>query len=140
MYISLYLQIYKMSNKVNAILLSLLLVIPTFGISIEKHFCGGQLADVALFTGAGCGCDEEDENDDCCREEDEIIRMSLEQFSTSVQRLPEIAQQDLFSASVTTTKLLFGQLKAESELYLHDLPPPRAVPHYKMTCSFTFYG
>ena len=69
-----------MTKKINAILFSLLLVIPTFGVSLEKHFCGGKLADVALFTGAGCGCDEADENDDCCREEDEVYQMNLKQF------------------------------------------------------------
>ena len=41
-----------MIKKLNAILLAFLLVLPTFGVAIEKHCCRGRLADVALFTEA----------------------------------------------------------------------------------------
>ena len=128
-----------MTKKINAILFSLLLVIPTFGVSLEKHFCGGKLADVALFTGAGCGCDEADENDDCCREEDEVYQMNLKQFGGSVQRLPQIAVQDLLLSAIII-KANEGLTTEESVSYLQYLPPPKAVPHYKLNCSFTFYG
>ena len=128
-----------MINKINAILLSLLLVLPTFGVSIEKHFCGGHLADVALFTGAGCGCDEANENDDCCREEDQVVRIDLDQFGASVQRVPEIAQQDVLICLAVIEPML-GESSRASGLYFYDLPPPKSVPFYKMNCSFTFYA
>lgn len=128
-----------MINKINAILLSLLLVLPTFGVSIEKHFCGGHLADVALFTGAGCGCDEANENDDCCREEDQVVRIDLDQFGASVQRVPEIAQQDVLICLAVIEPML-GESSGASGVYFYDLPPPKAVPFYKMNCSFTFYA
>jgi len=128
-----------MTQKISAILLSLLLVISTFGVSIEKHFCGDRLADVALFAGTSCGCDESTETDDCCREEDEIYQMNLKQFSSSTQRLPEVAEQDLL-LSATIIKPIKGLLFEESVSNLQDPPPPQVVPPYKMNCSFTFYG
>jgi len=134
---SLYLHI--MSRRIYAILLSLLLLIPTIGVSLEKHFCGDHLADVAFFTGAGCGCDEEEENDDCCHEENEMYQMNLEQFSASVQRLPHIAEHDLLLAT-TIIKPIEELLFQEAVSFLQDPPPPQTVPHYRMNCSFTFYG
>jgi hypothetical protein len=128
-----------MIRKINAILLSLLLLVPTFGVSVEKHFCGGRLADVALFTGAGCSCDGETENNSCCHEEEQVLRMDLGQFSSSVQRVPMIAQQDVLTY-LGVIETLLGESSAVSTLYFYDLPPPEAVPFYRMNCSFTFYG
>jgi hypothetical protein len=128
-----------MIKKINAILLSLLLVLPTVGVSIEKHFCGGNLSDVALFTGAGCGCDEANETDDCCREEDQVLRVDLDQFGSSVQRVPEIAQQDVLIC-LAVMESLIGEASEASGSYFYDLPPPKAVPFYKMNCSLTFYA
>lgn len=128
-----------MTKKINAILFSLLLVLPTFGVTIEKHFCGGHLADVALFTGAGCGCDEAKENSDCCREENQVLRIDLDQFGSTVQRIPEIAQQDVL-ISLVVIESLNGESSEASDLYFYDLPPPEAIPFYKMNCSFTFYA
>ena len=128
-----------MTKKVNAILLSLLFILPTFGVEIEKHFCGDRLADVALFTGAGCACDEEDETDDCCREEEEVLQMDVDQFGSSIQRVPEITEHDIVLSSFIIQSTV-DAFDGESELYLQDLPPPEVIPHYKMNCSFTFYG
>ncbi|MBL4658209.1 MAG: hypothetical protein JKX73_09435 [Flavobacteriales bacterium] len=126
-------------KKINAIFLALLLVLPTFGIAIEKHFCGGRLADVALFGGAGCGCDDENETDDCCHEENQVFRMSLDQIGGSNQRVPEINQQDLLSTMILIQPELI-QTEEDSRLFLYDLPPPKTVPSYLLNCSFIFYG
>ncbi|MBL4577041.1 MAG: hypothetical protein JKX74_01135 [Flavobacteriales bacterium] len=126
-------------NKVNAILLSLLLLTSTFGVSIEKHFCGGYLADVALFTGASCGCDEANMDDDCCHEENEVIKVDLDQFNTSFQRIPGMAQHDLLVGN-TLPRPIPRPTRGKVLLEQYDLPPPQAVPRYTMNCSFTFYG
>lgn len=126
-------------KKINAILFAVLLIGSSFGVSIEKHFCGDYLADVALFTGAGCECEEYGKNDDCCHEEDEVFQADLSQFNTSVQRFPDIAQNDLLVFNSLANPIL-GHAPRESCLKRADLPPPKAVPYYVMNCSFTFYG
>jgi len=130
----------QMTKKISAILLSFLLLVPTFGVSVEKHFCGGRLADVALFAGAGCSCDGETENNSCCHEVKQVIRMDLGQFSSSVQRVPMVAQQDVPKYLEVTKETLPVESSGVSTLYFYDLPPPEAVPFYRMNCSFTFYG
>lgn len=128
-----------MIKKIEAILLALLLLIPTFGVAIEKHFCGGKLSEVALFTGAGCACDETEENDDCCHEEDEVFRMSLDQIGGTNQRVPEINEHSVLASLVIIQSVQVLAHK-DSRLFLYDLPPPKTVPSYLLNCSFTFYG
>lgn len=124
--------------KINAILLAFLLVLPTFGVTIEKHFCGEKLSDVALFTGAGCCCDDIVENDNCCHEEDQVFRMSLDQMGGTNQRVPEINQHDLLT-SLIITQSAFTLAEDDSRLFLYDQPPPKAVPSYLLHCSFIYY-
>jgi len=128
-----------MVKKINAILLSLFLLVSTFGVSVEKHFCGGRLADVALFTGAGCSCDGETEKNSCCHEEEQLIWMDLGQFSSSVQRVPIVVQQAILTY-LEVTETLSGESSGVSTLHFYDPPPPESVPFYRMNCSFTFYG
>ncbi len=67
-----------MLRKISHIAIVLLLVILTMGFSISKHYCGGMLIEVSLFSSHSTGCQEEGSvctTDGCCRNEQQVIQM-----------------------------------------------------------------
>ncbi len=56
-----------MFKKISHIILALLIVITTMGMTVSKHFCGDTLRDSSLFTTAESCCDIPD----CCHNESE---------------------------------------------------------------------
>jgi hypothetical protein len=60
-------------KKVSAILLIGILLLGTVGVTVNKHYCGGKLASLSLFSMEGCECGGMDDDSDCCTHEIETI-------------------------------------------------------------------
>jgi len=54
-------------RKTIAISLIIILLVSTIGVTINKHYCGGKLADVSLFLEATCNCGDSEMSSDCCQ-------------------------------------------------------------------------
>lgn len=65
-------------HKIFSISLALVVLFSTFSFKVEKHFCGDNLVDVAIFSDVkGCGmemCKVSSKKKSCCKNEVEIIK------------------------------------------------------------------
>jgi hypothetical protein len=68
---------HSLSHKVFSVALAFLVLFSTLSITVEKHFCGDTLIDVAVFSEAkGCGMEMKSETKNkkpCCKDVIEII-------------------------------------------------------------------
>jgi hypothetical protein len=76
-----------MTRRISHIILSLLLIIFTAGVSISRHFCGGELAGVSLFSSTAQECSGESscQTGNCCHDEHQLVRMQEDFVSPFVQ-------------------------------------------------------
>ncbi len=83
-------------KKFGHILMILLLLISTAGVSINKHYSGGELFSTAIFTEAESCCETPC---GCCKETSEFMQVKAD-FIDSVFELQNITQLDLLFSSI----------------------------------------
>ena len=59
------------------------------GLTINKHYCHGKLAQVTLYVAAHCGCDGVDENSNCCREESTTLQLNEDYQLSECNAVPD---------------------------------------------------
>ncbi|MEX1189517.1 MAG: hypothetical protein WED33_09685 [Bacteroidia bacterium] len=83
--------------------LSLIYLLPSIGLTISKHYCGGEISSISAlpFHAHACGCDEEEMDSNCCQDEFTVIKLNdsqnkteesafnLNAFSLSIAYFPE---------------------------------------------------
>ncbi|WP_449361587.1 HYC_CC_PP family protein [Winogradskyella litorisediminis] len=95
-------------HKIFSIALSALVLFSTFSFTVEKHYCGNRLVDVAVFSEAkGCGMEMPLKNSmkkSCCKDtidviegQDELQSLSFDDFELETQ---EFIVSFLYSFSV----------------------------------------
>ena len=110
------------SNKIASIFLATMVVLSTLSFTIEKHYCGDNLIDVAIFTKLQrCG-----DNDmasetstmkkSCCKDEVKLVQGQDELKATSFDDLKH--QQQLFLHSFVF-----------SYVALYEVLPKKSIPH-----------
>jgi len=126
-------------RKTVSILLVAILLTTTVGVAIKKHFCGGHLVDIAVFSNASCNCDDKDMKEDCCSDEKATYRLSVEQTIPSIVRIPSAI---LFNLLTFANSIQNDKIECNSDIVIEDynLPPPRLLAIYLINCSLTFYG
>ncbi len=62
-------------KQVGTISLIVLLLVSTFGITVNKHYCGGHLSDVSLYFSATCGCGDSNMDSDCCQTNSDFVQL-----------------------------------------------------------------
>lgn len=120
-------------HKTFAISLALLVLFSTVSITIEKHFCGNTLIDVAFFT----------EADKCKMEAYEIELEEITKKSCCKDTVDVIEGQDeLNTNSKKSRKLVnkyFASVFVYSYLNLYDDLPKQVIPHeYYSPPNLTF--
>ncbi len=122
----------KTFHKIFSIAMALLVLMSTISFTMEKHFCGETLIDVAIFSKAiTCGMDMEavskisSEKKSCCTEELEIVKGQDKLKKASFDEL-DYDQQFFLSALVYSfTDLFEGSIK---QFVPHeDYSPPSLV-------------
>jgi hypothetical protein len=96
---------YTNTYKVISIALSFLVLFSTFSLTIEKHFCGDVLIDVAIFSESEkCGAIEVSKQQqadiailNCCKDEIDVIEGLSEITLKSFEDLETIEQNVLFA-------------------------------------------
>lgn len=123
---------FSFLNRTIAVTLSFLVLFSTLSIAIEKHFCGGTLVDVAIFTKAKkCGTEMQDMNQSeivkksCCKDETEIINGQDELKTNSFDDLTSIQKQILIAFNFSYINLFEGLPK--NTIPNRDYSPPKIV-------------
>lgn len=120
--------IKQLLHKTFSTLLALLVLFSTVSFTIEKHFCGDVLVDVAMFSEAE-KCEMEaleiQQKKTCCKDELQVVQGQDELKFSSFDDLEFEQQQFLASFAYTYTNL-FKTL--EKEIVPHkDYSPPNLV-------------
>lgn len=133
----------KMKN-ILTILLAFFILVSGMHLSIARHICGGELADVKLSFAAksdacgmesnvlACGTHEETASD-CCR--DEITRLSVDDyFSASSVQIKEVTQPvvELFFLPliqslylIESDILAFDDVGTQADVIVHEVSLPK---------------
>lgn len=78
------------------IILSFLLLTSTIGLAVSKHYCGGDVKEVALFEEADSCCDM----DGCCHNEDDFFQVKTDFTTAQVVDTPQAASLDMLFANL----------------------------------------
>jgi hypothetical protein len=107
--------------------MSLLVLFSTVSFTVEKHFCGDNLIDVAIFSEAK-KCDEKMEQTSkksCCKDEFEVVKGQDELIFSSFEDL-ELNQKILITTFAFTYSNLFESLTKQI-IPFKDYSPPNLV-------------
>lgn len=123
--------------------MSLVAIYSLFSIGILKatHFCMGREASVAFFSAEAdkCFCSKfMNEENTCCDDEHEVIRLEDEQKSITVFSL-SVPQWFVLEKLYTVRLIALQKLPVERSVFdLSHFPPPK-IPLFKTHCSYVFY-
>ena len=123
---------FKMAfHKIFSLMMAFLVLFSTVSFTVEKHFCGETLIDVAIFTTAAtCGMDMTEmsassEKKSCCKDELELVK-GQDQLKISNFDDLHFDQQLFISAMVYSFRNLFEGLP--KQIIPHkDYSPPNLV-------------
>lgn len=118
-------------TKIAAITLAFLVLLSTFSLTIEKHFCGDFLVSVSYF-GSADGCGDELDNEDCdvpsvvknkkcCTDQTQEIEGQDDLRATSIEKIT--LKQKFALVFAITNNNLFVNLKKQIVLHKNYLPP-----------------
>ena len=109
-----------MGKGILHIIISLLLLVTTTGVSISKHYCGDNLINVALFVEAESCCDDSD----CCHNENEYFQFKDDFVGSFVVASIQIVELELLRTIIPIT-FVTKSLGLETTLsYISESPPP----------------
>ena len=78
-----------MLKKISHIIIVLLLLVTTMGLTIDKHYCGTRLVSVGILNEAESCCDMDD---DCCHNDTETFKLNVDytysQINTDFNQVP----------------------------------------------------
>ena len=111
---------HSLSHKVFSTALAFLVLFSTLSFTVEKHFCGETLVDVALFSEAkGCGMESKSDKKikkPCCKDIIEVIE-GQDELNTVT-----------FDSVDFDTKMVFASFVYVHTSFFESLPKP-IVPH-----------
>jgi hypothetical protein len=121
-----------------------LYLLASAGLTLRAHYCGGDLASLAIFEKASCCCDEEApvNNNDCCKDEVKTFKISDEQRKVEPDNKLAIGLSD---ASITAVSFLSIEIPSV-ELNNADISLPadpvecNKPPAYHLYHSLLFYS
>jgi hypothetical protein len=115
-------------HKVFSITLALLVLFSTVSFTIEKHFCGDVLVDVAVFTEADkCGMEalEMLQSKSCCKDEVKVVKGQDELNVSSFDEL-KLQKQQFLAVFIYTYITGFEGLPKKTVPH-KDYSPPNLV-------------
>jgi len=119
-------------NKLFSITLACLVLFSTLSLTVEKHYCGDNLIDIAVFSKAeSCGMDMDSvsvtysENKHCCKNEIEILQGQDELKNASFEDLQ--FQQQLFFTTLVYSYLNLFEGLPELVIPHKNYSPPNLV-------------
>jgi hypothetical protein len=116
-----------MTRKISHIIITLLLVILTMGVSVSKHYCGGRLVEVSVFSNMTAGCQEEAGTcsmGHCCHNEHQVIQMQEKYVISSIHDSVQFFPVILTIIDLSILKPVRFEPVNLNHLSLADSPPP----------------
>lgn len=113
---------YSKSHKVISLVLSLFVFLSTLSVTIEKHFCGDTLVDVAVFSKVKKCCGDNSSSSDeitqnsCCKNETDLV-----------EGLRDLTVKTFDDLDLDKQKVLLAFTYAYVSLY--ESLPKKIVPH-----------
>jgi hypothetical protein len=129
--------------KATLVVVTAIYLLLSVGIIKSTHYCLGREASVALFTADadGCACDLsfEAEEDECCNDVHEVVRITDDQkvLGEYVIRIPQLYILD----DLYTTQLIAqsAEINTTGVCSNEQIAPPPKVPIFKTNCSLVLY-
>lgn len=123
----------RISHRITSVLMALIVLVSTLSLTVEKHFCGDILVDVAIFSQSNkCGMEmavmdsgKAIKSKGCCKDEVNIIQGQDDLLAKSMDDL-EGLQKQLIVAFTHTYFQLFEDI-IEPEVSYQDYNPPRII-------------
>lgn len=129
----------QLTHKFFSGLLAIIVLFSTLSFTVDSHYCGGRLVDVAVFSEvSGCGMEMENEMSDevsfskksCCKNETSIVEgNSIDQQVLKNLKLQQIS---FVTAFVVSHNNLFLDNTQTSSRYLYKPP----IIHKDITVLF----
>lgn len=123
---------HKSIHKIFSFAIALLVLLSTISFTMEKHFCGDTLIDVAIFSKANsCGMDMDvisnvsPEKKNCCKDELAFVKGQDKLKKTSIEDL-HLDQQFFLTAFIYSFTNQFEGLP-EQVIPHKDYSPPNLV-------------
>lgn len=123
---------YSFLNRTIAIALSFLVLFSTLSLTVEKHFCGDTLVDIAVFSKIDSCCGDANDSDaleitknTCCKNEVDVVEGQDKLKITSIDDLTSIEKQILIAFHFTYIHL-FESLPKKA-IPNRDYSPPEIV-------------
>lgn len=118
-----------MIRKIGHIAISALFLLLTLGFTVSRHYCGGALVHVALFSDEASSCSEGGmtcEADGCCQDEHQVFQLDEDYAAPAVQEHVTYFQVILAEFLVPVVGSIY-LLEANSAFTPAEPPPPREV-------------
>ena len=128
----------KSFQKIGALTMALLVLFSTLSFTVNKHFCGTELVDRAVFSEANtCGMHDQatessiqkDSEDICCQEEKVLVEGQTE-LKMSFDELQ--FEQQVFLTSFAYSFIDLFEGLPEQVNPLKDYSPPMLVPDIRL--------
>lgn len=119
-----------MTKKFIHITIALLVVILTIGFTLSKHYCGGMLIEVSLFSSNPAGCQENGiacSMDGCCRDVHQVIQLDETYTHPAVLDTVPFFPVTLASIDLPVLDQSFFQFLRPDNLPPDKSPPPPGV-------------
>ena len=118
-------------TKIAVFVLSLLVLFSTVSFSVEKHFCGGELVDISLFSDLE-KCDMSTAktlviaaDNHCCNDEVDVIEGQNDLSLNSDIELT-VPQQFFLSNYFHSLAAIYDELK-DNEIFVVEYTPPNLI-------------
>ena len=116
-----------MFKKANHIILSVLLLIASIGLTISKHYCAGDLISTSLFVEANDCCGDVDSctNEDSCENESTFFHLDDDFSLTTTNEIPVSKEIEVFQpASITLAEDVVSNNES-LDFIISNSPPPQ---------------
>jgi hypothetical protein len=126
-------------HKISAVFMSAIVLLSTLSFTVDKHFCGDFLVDVAVFKSAkSCGMEKAVTTDDCgdsmsrksCCSDEQVVFDSDQDRKESVKEL-SLEQQYFVVSFISTYQSALNAPAAKAETPVVR-PPPLVVKDYQI--------
>lgn len=113
----------KMSRKTSHIILSLLLLFATVGLTISKHYCGGNLISTSIFGKNDSCCNK----DKCCQNESIFIQLDEDCSLVLVSEMSLSSEFEFLDLIILVINHTNINLEGTKIFLIADSPPPLKI-------------
>ena len=109
-------------KKISRILLVILLITTSMGVTINKHFCGEMLESIAIYQQVDSCCEGADMPKDCCHDEQEAYQLDEYQVNSFnfIFKAPQLVNPIAFA----DLQMLFRVMQIDHSHSFYTAEPP----------------